>query len=108
MKENALATAKKEITAAWKSYQKVEKYGLEFGATVYKWREEFASKSRGIGTKGKGLSPILDTIGIPKSTAYWWINRYEVSLGLRAAPTPKELEDTDDEGFPVTEFDMSA
>jgi hypothetical protein len=100
MKENTLATAEKEITAAWQSYHRVEKYGLEFGATVYKWREEFKAKGFRGDAKGKGILPILEQCGIPTSTAYWWINRYEVSLGLRAAPTPRELED-DDEADPV-------
>jgi len=100
--------AQAEIAAAWQKYQQVEKRGLEFGETVYRWREKFASRSGGIATRGKGLSPILDAIGIPKSTAYWWIDRYEVSVGLKAAPTPKELEEEDNSHEPPDQEDRSA
>ena len=41
---------------------------------------------------GGELSPILDSIGIPKSTAYWWIDRYKESVGLmRRAARPGPL-----------------
>jgi hypothetical protein len=84
--------AKTQIAGAWKAYQAVEKHGLAFGAVLAEWKQKFASRSGGIGTRGTGLSPILDTIGIPHSTAYFWIGRYEESIGLRKpkpAPEPK-------------------
>jgi hypothetical protein len=85
--------AQAEIAAAWQKYQQVEKRGLEFGETVYRWREQF--KARGYRKEGDGVCAILHKLGIPRRTAYWWIDRYEVSIGLNAAPTPKELEDED-------------
>jgi hypothetical protein len=94
----AIAQAKNEIAAAWQAYQKVEKYGLEFGKTVYTWREKFKSKA-GCKSKGQGILPILEQLGIPTSTAYWWVNKHEVSLGLRAPDPQKELEDYEDEDF---------
>jgi hypothetical protein len=100
--------AQAEIAAAWQKYQQVEKRGLEFGETVYRWREKFKAQGNRSGT-GKGLLPILEQVGIPTSTAYWWINRYEVSVGLKAAPTPKELEDEEDDSYePPTPHDRHA
>ena len=81
MREQALA----EIKAAW---QKIEKYNLEFGKVCCEWRDKF--KARGFRKEGDGVSPILDLLGIPKSTAYWWMNRYEISIGARTAKPEKE------------------
>jgi hypothetical protein len=92
--------AKAEIKAAWQAYQKVEKYGLEFGETVYKWREKFKSRA-GCKSEGEGICAILHELGIPRRTAYWWIDKYEVSAGLKAAPAPKELDDDDNTYEPL-------
>src|SRR5271157_572074 len=70
LKQQALV----EIKAAW---QRIEKYNLEFGKVCCEWRDKF--KAKGFRKEGDGVSPILDELGIPKSTAYWWMNQYEIS-----------------------------
>lgn len=74
--------AEREILSAWREYQITEKYGLDFGKVCCKWRDKVKSKGGG-GTKGQGLVQLLDELSIPKSTAYWWIDRYEVSIGKK-------------------------
>jgi len=84
MKDQAVA----EIKAAW---QKIEKYNLEFGKVCCEWRDKF--KARGFRKEGDGVSPILDKLGIPKSSAYFWMFRYEVSIGVKTArPEKQKLE----------------
>lgn len=79
------------IEAAWKKYQVTEKYGLEFGKALCRYRDEHKSKG-GNGSKGKGLGQLLDELSIPKSTAYWWINRYEISIGVKEPKPEKERD----------------
>ena len=74
--------AEREISLAWGKYKQTEKHGLEFGEVCYRWQQKLATKS-GVGNKGKGLYPTLDTLNIPHSTAYWWIDRYKESVGLK-------------------------
>jgi hypothetical protein len=74
MKDQAVA----EIKAAW---QKIENYNLEFGKVCCEWRDKF--KARGFRKEGDGVSPILDELSIPKSSAYYWMNRYEISIGAK-------------------------
>jgi hypothetical protein len=47
----------------------------------YEWRTEYKAQGS---RKGKGFDHLLGTIGIPKTTAYRWIQRYEMKNGLRA------------------------
>jgi hypothetical protein len=81
MQEQALA----EIKAAW---QKIERYNLEFGKICCEWRDKF--KAKGFRKEGDGVSPILDELGIPKSSAYYWMNRYEISIGAKPAKPEKQ------------------
>jgi hypothetical protein len=81
MKEKALA----EIKAAW---QRTEKYNLEFGMVCYEWRGKF--KAQGFRKEGDGVCAILDKLRIPRSTAYFWMNKYEVSIGARTARPQKQ------------------
>ena len=81
LKQQALA----EIKAAW---QRIEKYNLEFGKVCCEWRDKF--KARGFRKEGDGVSPILDELGIPKSSAYYWMNRYEISIGVKSARPEKQ------------------
>lgn len=76
------ASAENEIRAAWRKYKRMEKYGLAFGKTCYQWQQKFATRS-GVGNKGHGMVPILESLRIPVSTAYWWIDRYKESIGLK-------------------------
>jgi hypothetical protein len=85
------AQAKQEIAAAWNEYQQTERHGMEFGRVCYQWRETFKSKA-GCKSKGKGIRPILEEFGIPTSTAYYWIKRHELSVGLKLpTPSPKSV-----------------
>ena len=81
MKKQALA----EIKAAW---QKVEKYNLEFGRVCCEWRDKF--RARGFRKGGDGVVPILEQLGIPASTAYFWMNKYEISIGVKPAKPEKQ------------------
>jgi hypothetical protein len=81
LKQQAFA----EIKAAW---QKIEKYNLEFGKVCCEWRDKF--RAQGFRKEGDGVSPILDELGIPKSTAYFWIFKYEVSIGAKTANPQKQ------------------
>jgi hypothetical protein len=81
MKEQALA----EIEVAW---QKIEKYNLEFGKVCCEWRDKF--KAKGFRKQGDGVSPILEELGIPASTAYFWMSKYEISIGVK--PTKPEKQ----------------
>jgi hypothetical protein len=84
LKQQALA----EIKAAW---QRIEKYNLEFGRVLCEWRDKF--KAKGFRKEGDGVSPILDELGIPKSSAYYWMNRYEISIGVKSARPEKQKLD---------------
>jgi hypothetical protein len=81
LKEQALA----EIKAAW---QKTEKYNLEFGKVCCEWRDKF--RARGFRKRGDGVVPCLEYLGIPISTAYFWMNKYEMSIGVK--PTKPEKQ----------------
>ena len=81
LQQQALA----EIKAAW---QKTEKYNLEFGKVCYEWRNKF--KAQGFRKEGDGVCAILDKLRIPRSTAYFWMNKYEVSIGMKPARPTKE------------------
>jgi hypothetical protein len=81
MKKQAAA----EIKAAW---QKIEKYNLEFGRVCCEWRDKF--RARGFRKSGDGVVPILEQLGIPTSTAYFWMNKYEISIGVKPARPTKQ------------------
>lgn len=81
LKKHALA----EIKAAWK---RIEKYNLEFGKICCEWRDRF--KAKGFRKEGDGVVPILEQLGIPTSTAYFWMNKYEISVGAKPAKPEKQ------------------
>lgn len=81
MRDQALA----EIRAVW---QRIEKYNLEFGKVCCEWRDKF--RARGFRKRGDGVVPILEQLGIPISTAYFWMNKYEISTGVKPAKPEKE------------------
>src|SRR5215471_17522769 len=71
--------AELEIRNAWDNYKIVEKRGLEVGRVLYEWREKFSAQ----GKKGEGLRAMLHKVGIPRRTAYRWIERYKIEIGVR-------------------------
>jgi hypothetical protein len=85
LKQQAFA----EIKAAW---QKIEKYNLEFGKVCCEWRDKF--RARGFRKRGDGVVPILEQLGIPASTAYFWMNKYEISIGVKSARPEKQKRET--------------
>src|ERR1035437_7466138 len=83
------------VRTAWEAYKPVERHGLEFGEALCTLRDVLKSQ----GKKGEGLLPRLEQVGIPTSTAYFWMNRYQVSVGQKQAkileqPSP-ELKGSD-------------
>jgi len=87
-----LATGKREIKTAWHAYQKTEPLGLEFGRVCCEWRKKFKAQ----GKKGQGLVPILEQAGIPISTAYWWMERYQISIGEKEEQSAKTKDEAND------------
>ena len=83
-----IPTARHSLTVAWASYQQSTiqhfRQGLDFGRVCYEWRVKYKAQGS---RKGKGFDHLLETIGIPKTTAYRWIRRYEMKNGLRAKET---------------------
>ena len=77
--------AKHSLTIAWASYRQSTiqhfRQGLDFGRVCYEWRTKYKAQGS---RKGRGFDHLLGTIGIPKTTAYRWIRRYEIKNGLRA------------------------
>src|SRR5437773_2037460 len=72
------------LAKAYGDYQQVaEKSGLQFGKTLYEWRSKFKAQ----GKKGQGFLPVLEAAAIPTRTAYYWLEKYEVSAGLRKEET---------------------
>ena len=80
-----IAAARHSLTVAWASYRQSTirhfRQGLDFGRVCYEWRTKYKAQAS---RKGKGFNHLLGTIGIPKTTAYRWIRRYEMKNGLRA------------------------
>lgn len=79
-----VSAAKHALNVAWSSYRQstIQHYkeGLDFGRVCHEWRAKYKAQGS---RKGKGFDHLLQTIGIPKTTAYRWIHRYEVKNGLR-------------------------
>lgn len=72
--------AEAEIRAAWASYKRTEKQGLKLGEVLYRWQQKHGAQGS---RTGGGLRPILAKVGIPKTTCYFWISRYLISIGKR-------------------------
>jgi hypothetical protein len=85
---NPTTITQAEVQQAWTAYRTTEKHGVELGRVLFEYRETHKSKG-GFGSEGKGLVQLLNELVIPRSTAYWWIDRYEISVGLKA---PKETQ----------------
>ena len=80
-----VTAASHSLTVAWASYQQSTiqhfRQGLDFGRVCYEWRSKYKAQGS---RKGRGFYRLLETVGIPKTTAYRWIRRYELKNGLRA------------------------
>jgi len=82
--------AKQEIEKAWEhSGKRTKEEGMELGRVCQKWQEMFSAQGS---RTGMGLRPILDEVGVPYSTAYFWIGRYKDEHKPPNVPTePKEI-----------------
>jgi len=67
-----------ELKSAFAKYQTVEKHGLAFGQRLYELRAQSFAQGHHHNT---GFTGLLRQAGIPRRTAYFWINRYESSIG---------------------------
>lgn len=80
-----VSTAKRELNVAWEQYKqssiKNYKDGLGLGRVCYEWRAKYKAQGS---HSGRGFDHVLEQIGIPKTTAYRWIRRYEMKNALRA------------------------
>ncbi|HXZ31452.1 MAG TPA: hypothetical protein VEH30_04165 [Terriglobales bacterium] len=77
------------VLSAWQDYKKnAEPRGLEFGRTVYELR-----KQSEVVQGGTSFKQTLTKLDIPHSTAYFWIARYEESIGKRTPSEPTKKPD---------------
>lgn len=76
-----------KIRSSWSALQvadkQLEKRGLQFGEVLYEFREQSE-----VVPGGTTFSSTLDKLGIPHTTAYRWIAKYEESVGTRP-PKPE-------------------
>ena len=79
-----VAAARHSLIAAWASYRQSTiqhfRQGLDFGLGCYEWRTKYKAQGS---HKGKRFDHLLGTIGIPKTTAYRWIQRYEMKSEMQ-------------------------
>jgi hypothetical protein len=87
-----LSRAEQEVGEAWRLYRtstiKRFRDGLELGRICREWQANFKAQGS---HKGEGFEHLLERVGIPKSTAYRWIIRYEEKVAPR--PTWNEVHD---------------
>ena len=69
------------LSAAWKAYRATEKHGLEFGKVCCEWRDKHKAQGS---HRGLGFVQVCTRLQIPRRTAYWWIEQYEISTGRKA------------------------
>jgi hypothetical protein len=74
-----------ELTRAWGEYQTVERKGLAFGQRLYELRAHSE-----VVQGGTTFTSSLDKAGIPRRTAHYWIQNYEVSIGVREEKVVKD------------------
>jgi len=106
---NKQAVTKADVQKAWDEYKgATEKHGVELGKLLFAYRDAHKSKG-GFGSGGQGLVQLLDELDIPHSTAYWSIERYEISVRLKPprtnhlAPVPSVFSDPKPEPEPEAE-----
>ena len=83
----ALESSYAAIETAWQEYQSTEIHGIALGKVLAEWRD--ANTNQG-SHQGLGFVQVLHKVGIPRRTAYYWIERYEISIGTRPMQTCSE------------------
>ena len=87
-----VSIAKTSALVAWENYRtKAEPLGLAFGQRLYELRKDISAQGR----DGEGLCAWLDKVKIHRSTAYYWIHRYEISIGEREPKEEKQTKNAD-------------
>jgi hypothetical protein len=81
-----------ELRSAWADYQIVERRGLAFGQRLYELR---AGLKHEVVQGGTTFTSSLDAAGIPRRTAHYWIQNYEISIGERAPKEEKQTKNAD-------------
>ena len=75
----AEAIAEQAVETAWKAYQATEHKGVEFGKACFEYRAKHGAQ----GVAGEGLVQLLNKLGCKQGKAYYWMNEYEVSIGVK-------------------------
>jgi protein gp37 len=82
-----------DVERAWAEYKPTEEPGIALGKALYAYRETHGSKG-GRSSKGAGLGKLLKELSIPRRTAYFWIDRYEIENGLKAPKAKRVAPDS--------------
>ncbi|HXM59458.1 MAG TPA: hypothetical protein VN950_01290 [Terriglobales bacterium] len=82
-----------ELTTLWQECQAVERRGVHVGERLYKLRELHSAQGN---HTGKGFLQLLQQAGWVQRTAYYWLNKYEETIGVRPAPTAAPAVTEDD------------
>jgi len=82
------AVSKFELRQSWEDYQKnAEPRGLAFGKLCYEFRQQSE-----VVQGGTTFTQTLADLGIPRRTAYYWMERYEELIGERQPRVETEVE----------------
>ena len=76
--------ARRELQIAWEKVQALEIVGIEFGAVCYKWHKWYIEEKPK--DKGDRIRFMWKSLGIPHTTAYYWMEEYAVSIGKGKTP----------------------
>jgi hypothetical protein len=78
------ALAQTDISSAWHQYRESAirhvRHGIAFGRVCYEWRQKYRAQGS---RKGNGFERLLEYLRIPKTTAYRWMQQYELRAELR-------------------------
>jgi hypothetical protein len=90
-KASIVSSVEASIRAAHEKFTTGEKafardYGIAYGKVLYEARQKLNDAGYG------QLSSLLDNLNIPRSTAYLWMEKYEISVGIKEAKPVKKEE----------------
>jgi hypothetical protein len=85
------ANVRQDLLAAYEKFSSGESafsrdFGLEYGKAIWHACQKLKEAKYG------QLSQFLDNLGIPRSTAYRWMDAYEISIGTKQAKPAKEKQ----------------
>ena len=79
-----------ELKTLLQECQAVERRGIHVGERLYKLRELHSAQGN---HTGKGFLQLLQQAGWVQRTAYYWLNKYEETIGERLAQPAPAVED---------------